>query len=145
MPTARAHVPTQRAHSYLEQLSDHLSHMSHSPTRHGPRASLGHDARTGPSSRGQSGHDRTTGRDGGHAEHGGPPAVHNIDRSDDHARIEFDWGRCDLTAGAAELVVDVHAADRTLLARGQELLQRRIETIGRRDELTIIWQPVEPT
>ena len=100
MPTAEAQLPTSRADRYVAQLCDHLGHMQEDVGAHAH----------------------------GGGTHGPPPAVRGIHRDDSHARIEFDWGRCVLTASSDLLTVRVEAEDAPALAVGQELLARRIET-----------------
>ncbi|MBO0844084.1 MAG: DUF2218 domain-containing protein [Nocardioides sp.] len=121
-----AQVRTSRADRYLGQLCDHLGHMQHDsqgrePGRHESR---GH----GP---------------GG--SHGSRSAVRGVERTGNHAEIDFDWGQCVLTASTDVLTIRVHAEDESALALGQELLTRRIATIGRRDQLTVTWQPTDPS
>jgi hypothetical protein len=116
MHASEARVPTRRADRYLAQLCDHLGHLQQDQP---------------------SGH-----RGGGHG-HGGPAVVHGVDRAEGQARIEFDWGGCVLTATPRELVVEVRAESAAELARGQELLERRIVTIGRREELEVAWTPLD--
>jgi hypothetical protein len=50
-----------------------------------------------------------------------------------------------LSASADMLTVRAEAADEENLERLQTLLARRLETIGRRDQLTVVWQRVGPT
>lgn len=117
MPTAEARVTTPRADRYLTQLTEHLGQMKHGLAQ------------------------RTQGRGSHPGERGVPPSVKSVDRAGDHARIVFDWGTCSLFAPPNELVVQLQAADAQALARGRDLIQRRLETIGRRDGLTVAWKP----
>lgn len=109
MPSARTRVTTDRAGRYLGQLCEHLSRISHHP-RHG----------------------------------GGPPAdaapeLRHVERSENHGVIEFASGTCLLRATGDELVVELVAVDASSLQALQQLLSARIETIGRRDDLTLTW------
>jgi len=113
MPISEARIATDRAARYLAQLCDHLGHLEHG---------------------GLTGH---THRDG----HGGPPVVRVVERTDDRAEIEFDWGRCELAASPDTLTVRVQADDTGAVTAGEELIGRRIETIGHRDHLRVTWQP----
>jgi hypothetical protein len=133
MPITEARVPTTRADRYLAQLCEHLGRMQHEG---GPGAGPADGPTAGPPA-GQAGPSAGQG-----AGHGGPPPVRDVDRADDHARIEFDWGSFEFTASPDDLTLRVSADDPQAMARGQEMLQRRIETIGRRDQLTVTWQPV---
>jgi hypothetical protein len=112
---AEARIPTTRGARYLTQLCDHLAEMSHG----GHSAHVHHDG------------------------DGGLPLVRQIERTDRRAEIEFDRGRCVLTASADALKVQVQAENPDSIARGQELIGRRIETIGRRDHLNVTWQPLD--
>lgn len=130
MPTAEGRVQTPRAERYLAQLVDHLTHLGqdsegHKPGQHGQH---GHGAVGAVGAVGSGGHE-------------GPPVVRHVERADGHARIEFDWGRFELTATATELVLEVHADDPRAAARGQALIAHRMETIGRREHLTVAWDP----
>jgi hypothetical protein len=122
VPSAVARVKAPRAERYLTQLVDHLTQLSH---------------RSQPQQPEQPGHRHSGGGPG----HAGPPVVRHVERGERHARIEFDWGSFELTATTSELVLEVHAADQGALARGQELVAHRVETIGRRDHLTVTWTP----
>ena len=135
MPTSAAHVPTSRAGRYLDQLCEHLDQMAHGPDARAHSAHGVDGERNGATHGGQEGQREPEGQTGD----GGPPAVRRIDRKGSQARVEFDWGTCDLTATADQLTVHVSAGSADELARGQHLMQRRIETIGRRDQLMVTW------
>ncbi|MFC5494639.1 DUF2218 domain-containing protein [Nocardioides caricicola] len=120
MPTVEGRVATSRADRYLSQICEHLGHLQHGP------------------SAGRGAHDPGAG-------HGPAPAVRRVERTGDHALVEFDWGRCDLTADPTELVLHLHADDPQDLAQGQRLLTHRVETIGRRDKLSLVWGTSETT
>lgn len=135
MPTAKARVQTSRADRYLAQLVDHLTQVGqhgagqHNQHRHGQHTPHGDPG--GPDGPGGQGH-------------AGPPVVRHVERTDGHARIEFDWGLLALTATASELILEVRADDPAALARGQDLIKHRVETIGHRDRLTVTWQSPRP-
>lgn len=136
MPSAEAHIPTPRADRYLHQLCDHLDHMSPGERPTTSRSGTGHGA-------GRGADDTSHGAGHGSPGHDGPPRVLRVHRAENRAHIEFDWGTCDLTATANDLTVRVSADHLETLARGQQLLQQRIETIGRRDQLAVTWD--QPT
>jgi hypothetical protein len=69
--------------------------------------------------------------------------MQQVDWSDTEGVIAFDGGRCTLRADAATLTVRAEAADLESLQRIQTLVGNRLETIGRRDNLRVRWQPVQ--
>ncbi|WP_051833915.1 DUF2218 domain-containing protein [Streptomyces sp. NRRL S-646] len=112
MPTAEAHIPTERASRYLLQFCRHLGQMSRMrhqpPTRHG-------DGET-------------------------PPAVQHVDHSDTRGVIHFDEGRFTLQATSDTLSLRIDADNEDTLQRLQNGITARLEKIGRRDQLTVAWQ-----
>jgi len=119
MPTAEAHVATDRAGRYLDQLCSHLNHMGRM-------------------------RQRSTGHDGGdHGEGPARPTVERVDHSDTDGSIRFTGGLCTLRATADTLTLRVDADDEDILQRLQNGLTTRLEKIGRRDELTVIWHRSE--
>jgi hypothetical protein len=111
MPTAQARVVTDRPGRYLAQLCRHASQMAQ-------HAGYGQS------------HDR------GHA----PPEVRRVEWSDTHGIVEFGVGRCTVQAiGSDMLTLRVEASDEESLRRLRQLLTKRIETIGRRDHLSVAW------
>lgn len=123
MLTAETRVATDRASRYLTQLSRHAGHMGR---RHVDRAqhAEGHRPQT--------------------RENGGPPAaVEHAEWSDTQGIIRFAGGQCTLLATPDALVVRVEAVDVEQLRRMQDGITRRIETIGRRDGLTLDWSVSE--
>lgn len=119
MPTAEARLTTDRASRYLVQLCRHLGQMNH-PTHPG----------------------RMTHRPpGGHG--GTPPAAPHVDHTDTHGTVRFPDGRWTLDATADTLTLRVDATDEAALRRLQDAIAARIETIGRRDGLQVLWQ--QPT
>lgn len=114
MPTAETQVTTDRASRYLVQLCRHLNQMS----------GMRHRAPT---------------RHGSQA-----PAIEQVDWSDTTGTIRFAQGTCTLHAGDDALTLRVEAEDEDTLRQLQEGIARRLNTIGRRDNLTVHW-PQLPT
>ncbi|WNM33693.1 DUF2218 domain-containing protein [Streptomyces sp. Li-HN-5-11] len=112
MPTAEAHIPTERASRYLVQFCRHLGQMSR--MRHQPPARHG----------------------GG----GMPPTVQDVDYSDTRGVIAFDEGQFTLQATSDTLSLRVDADDEDALQRLRNGITARLEKIGRRDQLTVNWQ-----
>jgi hypothetical protein len=123
MPTFEAHVSTDRAERYLQQLCGHLGRMQH--MRHLPLGGHGDRSERG--------------------ERGGPgmPRVEHVERTEGHAAIRFAEGTCTLTADASALRLWVEADDPAALARLKDAITTRIEKIGRRDGLSIAWHELE--
>lgn len=109
MPTACSDISTDRADRYLVQLCEHLSRIGH------------------------------------HAQHGStpdaaaPPRVQGVEWTDTHGVIRFAAGQCTLEASEHGLTITLAADDDQELSRMQELFATRLETIGRRDGLTVAW------
>jgi hypothetical protein len=116
MPSAHAHIPTERAGRYLAQLCRHLDQMARMPHR-------------------------PPGRPNGH----GPPTVESVDWSDTSGTISFSQGTCSVRATSDTLTVRVDADDQDSLRRLQAGIARRLDTIGRRDHLSVHWQPPDST
>lgn len=112
MPTAEAHVSTERASRYLVQLCRHLGQMS--GVRHQPPARHG----------------------GG----GMPPTVQDVDYSDAAGVIRFAEGRLTLQATPDTLNLRIDAGGQDTLQRLQDGITARLEKIGRRDHLMVTWQ-----
>jgi hypothetical protein len=119
MVIAQARITTPRASRYLVQLCRHANQMgAHRGTRpHRPR----------------------------HADAGIPrerPEQVEADWSDTSGTIILTpWGRCTLTATAEALTLHVEATDTENLHRIQALLGWNLTRFGRRDQLTVAWQP----
>jgi hypothetical protein len=114
MPTAEAHLATDRASRYLVQLCRHLgqmNRMSHRPL-------------------------------GGHGEGRTMPAVQHVEFTDTHGTVRFADGRWTLHATADTLTLRVDADDEEALRRLQDGIAERIEKIGRRDGLQTHWRRV---
>jgi hypothetical protein len=115
MPAAEARIPTRRAERYLAQLTSHVGHM-----RRGHFGGRRH-------------------HDGSHV----APEVQHVSLAGSRAVITFDWGVCTATAESGALTLLADARDSAGLERGQELLTRRVRTIGRREDLTVTWHPTD--
>ncbi|MGW4511312.1 DUF2218 domain-containing protein [Streptomyces sp. NPDC004393] len=114
MPTAEAHLATDRASRYLVQLCRHLgrmTRMSHRPL-------------------------------GGHGEGRMMPEVRHVDYTNTHGTVDFADGRWTLDATADTLTLRVDADDEQALRRLQDGIAARIEKIGRRDGLQARWRRV---
>jgi cytochrome P450 len=111
MITATARVPTDRASRYLAQLCRHAGRLSHL-TRHEP--------------------------------HGHPPAdaplESRAEASGSAGSIDFSWGRCTLQATDDSLIIRAEAGRHEQLDRIKEAVAARLQRIGRRDGLAVIWQ-----
>ncbi len=110
MPTAEVHVTTERASRYLVQLCEHLNQIGQ---HHGNRPRM----------------------------HAGapPPQVQRVEWSDSLGTVTFDCGHCTVQATPEALSLRVEASDAERLLRMQDMLALRLETIGRRDGVTVTW------
>lgn len=117
MPVAEARVSTSRASRYVKQLCRHADQMRR--MRHNPS--------------------------GGDTASPARPAVNHVDYSDSAAAVQFADGRLTMHATADTLTLRVEAADDAALQRLQDGVAARLQTIGRRDQLTTIWHPLERT
>jgi hypothetical protein len=115
MLTSEARVRTDRATRYLTQLCDHGGNM---------RLAAFHRR---PSHRAHAGAD------------GPPPVLHARSDGTDGV-IDFGWGRCTLQATAEDLVLTARAEDEQGLQRIQDGIAARLQRIGRRDGLTVVWR-----
>lgn len=115
MPTAEAHVATDRASRYLAQLCRHLGQMPR--TSHRPPA--------------------------GHGDGRMPPTVQHVDCGDTRGTVRFSDGQWTLAATADVLVLRIEAEDEDALQRLQTRVAARVEKIGRRDGLHVHWQRPE--
>jgi hypothetical protein len=111
MPTADAVVETERAARYLEQLCRHTDQLRRLP---------GH-------------------RPGRHGGDHVVPTVRQVEWSGSRGSITVDGAQCTLRADGGSLTLHLEASDVETLRRVQALLGRRLETIGRRDDLTVTW------
>jgi cytochrome P450 len=111
-----AHVPTPRASRYLTQLSRHIQQID-----------------------GTGGH--RTNHGGGTSPASAAPIV---DYTDTEALIDFGIARCRLNATADALAIVVEADAPDAMDRVRQAVTHRLETISRRDGLTIAWQEQVP-
>jgi hypothetical protein len=117
MPAAEARIPTDRSARYLTQLCRHIGELD--AARHGR-------GRHGPS---------------WHSDGSAPPEAARVEYSDSDGVIDFGWARCALTATANELILSAEADQLGNLERLQAAITNRLEGIGRRDDITVTWQP----
>jgi hypothetical protein len=75
-----------------------------------------------------------------HGDGGAPPVVSCTETS---GEIRFEGGRCTLEAGPDALFLRLDAADDATLRRLRDSIGSRLETIGRRDGLTVTWRQPE--
>ena len=128
MEIIEASVPTGRASRYLDQLCRHTSQM----VRMGRRSAIGAVG-------------RHLSHRAGHAG-GGMPEVKQVDYAETRGTVSFARGRWILAATPDALTLRVEAEDADALRDLREGITRRIESIGRREGLTVVWrQPRAPT
>jgi hypothetical protein len=114
MPTAEAHIDTDRPERYLEQICRHAAAMGG-----GDHLAQMH----------QGGHPEREGLD-----------VH-AEWSDARGAITFaPWGTCVLEAGGSVLTLQIDATDDASLRRIQDILAADLDRFGRRDGLVVTWQ-----
>jgi hypothetical protein len=109
MPSAQAHIPTDRASRYLTQLCKHISQLTTVTHR------LGH----------------------GHAEAASMPR--HAEWSDTDGTIDLDWGRCTLHATDEALLLRAEADNQQHLQQIQDSITTRLGKIAHRAQLTITW------
>ena len=78
------------------------------------------------------------GHDGGR-----PPEIRHADCSATSGIVTLDGGRWTMQATPGTLRLRAEAGNQEDLQRIQDLLTARMEKIGRRDQLTVTWQPAE--
>jgi len=115
MPTAEALVETKQPARYLIQLGRHASQMT-KHRLHRPRA-----------------------HGGGHE----TPQVRHAEWSDTEGNVVLSWGQWTMQVTPGLLTLRAEAADEESLRRITELVTTRLEKIGRRDKLTVLWRPTE--
>jgi hypothetical protein len=64
-----------------------------------------------------------------------------VEWSEDRGLIDFDWGRCTLSATPGVLTLRAEAPDQDSLQLIEHRVADRLERIGRRDHLTVAWTP----
>ena len=111
MPVIEGRVDTPRADRYLAQLCEHLDHLAH---------------RTTPPTR----------PDGDH--HGALP-VTRATRDGRRGEIVLSDATCSLLATDEALLLRIEGSDEPALHRARQRITHRIETIGRREELSVTW------
>jgi hypothetical protein len=117
MLTAEALVQTEHPARYLAQLGKHAGKMAATGRhlRHRPRS---HDS-------------------------GGPPEIRHAGWSGTDGIVTLNWGQWTMHAATGTLRLRAEAGTEEDLRRIQDLLTARLEKIGRRDHLTVTWQPAE--
>lgn len=114
MPTAEAHIPSDRPSRYLVQLCKHAAAMG---DRHGLRMHGGEsqqDVRL------------------------------QAEWTDSRGVLSFiPWGRCTLIAEASALNLRVDAGDETGLRKIQDVLAKDLGRMAHRDAVTVMWEPVQ--
>jgi hypothetical protein len=79
----------------------------------------------------------------GHHAHGSPAGQDaRVTWTDTAGTIDLGWAWCTLAAEGEALTLRAEADDAADLQRLQTLLRTRLEQFGRRDHLTVAWQPV---
>jgi hypothetical protein len=116
VPAAQAMIATTRPGRYLHQLCRHVDELSRHPHH------AVHPGRSDP-------------------EHPAPGADTRVTWTDTGGVIDLGWSRCTLTADGEVLTLRAEADDATDLRRLQALLGARLEQFGRREHLTVVWQP----
>jgi hypothetical protein len=113
MYAAEAWAETSDASRYLIRLCQHAGKM---------RSRLGHRQRR-------------------HSDGGAPPEMLSADCSETAGILVLSLGRCILGATDDLLTIRAEASTPDNLARIQELITKRLEGFGRRERLTVTWQP----
>lgn len=78
-----------------------------------------------------------------HGQRSTPRILEPVQRDDGVATVAFDIGSLRMQATPGELRLLVEADEASDLDLLQALIAHRVTTIGRRDGLTITWQPVD--
>ena len=113
MPTAEAVVKTEHPDRYLAQLCKHASKMG-GHLRHRP---------------------------GSHADGATPPEIRHSESSATDGTVTLNWGQWTMHAAPGTLTLRAEADSEEHLRRIQDLVTTRLAKIGRRDHLTVNWQP----
>jgi hypothetical protein len=116
MPSAEAHVLTDRATRYLAQLCKHAAAVG--GDQHGPRMHRGDFAAQ-------------------------PQTPVHVEWSDTRGIITTPWGRCTVAAEAAALTLRIDASDEDGLQRIRNVITRDLDRFGRRDGLTLTWSALD--
>ena len=81
---------------------------------------------------------------GRHADGATPPEIQHSEWSGTDGAVTLNWGQWTMHASPGLLTVRAEADSEEHLHRIQDLLTARLEKIGRRDHLTVTWQPTAP-
>jgi hypothetical protein len=113
MLTAEAVIATEHPDRYLARLGKHAAKMGSGPS-HRPRA---------------------------HGSGQPPPEVRHAEWSATSGTVKLNWGGWTMQAAPGVLRLRAEAADEASLRRIQDMLTTRLEKFGRRERLTVTWQP----
>src|SRR5262249_46673056 len=78
-----------------------------------------------------------------HSAGGAPPEILSAEWSETSGYLVLSLGRCALRATDDMLTIRAETSTPEHLARIQELISRRLESFGRRERLTVTWQPAQ--
>lgn len=70
-----------------------------------------------------------------------PPTVRHAEWSATSGTVQLDWGGWTMQVGPGTLQLRAEAADEASLQRIQDMLTARLEKFGRREHMTVSWQP----
>ena len=115
MLTAEAVIATEHPERYLARLGKHAAKMG-SGLSHPPRS-------------------HTSGQP--------PPQVRHAEWSATNGTVKLDGGGWTMQAAPGMLRLRAEAADHTTLRRIQDMLTTRLQKFGRREHLTVTWQPAK--
>ncbi len=113
MLTAEAVIRTEHPDRYLARLGQHAAKLG-SGLHHRPRT---------------------------HGSGQAPPEVQHAQWSATSGNVRLDWGGWTMHAAPGLLRLRAEAADEASLRRIQDMLTARLEKFGRREHLTVSWQP----
>jgi hypothetical protein len=118
MPTAEAHIETERASRYLAQLCQHASRIKNMGglSRHRRPAHVPADA------------------------HARPDVPTHVEWSEIQGTIGFAEGTVTLQAGPGTLILRAEAAGEENLRRIQDIVTADLDRFGKRDHLAVTWQ-----
>jgi len=71
----------------------------------------------------------------------GPPQVQHAEWTATAGTVTLNWGQWTLHAGPGTLTIRAEAGSTASLRRIQDLLTTRLEKLGKRERLTLTWQP----
>ena len=116
MLTAEAVIQTEHPERYLARLGTHAAKM---------RQHLGSRLRA-------------------HGSGQTPPEMQHAEWSATSGTVRLNWGGWTMQATPGTLTLRAEAADQASLQRIQDMLTTRLEKFGRREHLTVTWQPPGP-